>query len=167
MRELSIRPMVVDDAEAIINIFNPIIATQKYTLLDTPLTVEAEREFLANFSPRGIFHVAELQDTAEIVGFQSLDPFATYTHACDHVGVIGTYIDLAQRGNGIGQQLSLATFAAAKLRGYEKIFAYVRADNPHALHFYRKLGFTIIGTAHKHAKFHSGYVDEILIEMFL
>ncbi len=165
--ELLIRPMTIDDAEAIVNIFNPIIATQKYTLFDTPLTVEAEREFLAHFSPRGIFHIAECRKTAAIVGFQSLDPFATYTHACDHVGVIGTYTDLAYRGNGIGQQLSQTTFAAAKARGYEKIFAYVRADNPNALNFYLKQGFTIIGTAHKHAKFPSGYIDEILIEKFL
>ncbi len=167
MMDILIRPMNIDDAEAIVNIFNPIIATQKYTLFDTPLTVDAEREFLATFSPRGIFHVAELQETAELVGFQSLDPFAAYTHACDHVGVIGTYTALTHRGKGIGQQLSQATFAAAKMRGYEKIFAYVRADNPTALNFYLKLGFRIIGTAQKHAKFHSGYVDEILIEMFL
>ncbi|GAK50117.1 histone acetyltransferase HPA2 and related acetyltransferase [Candidatus Moduliflexus flocculans] len=167
MADVRIRPMTVHDAEAIVNIFNPIIATHTYTVFDTPLTVEAEREFLANFSPRGIFHVAELRDRAEIVGFQSLDPFAPYTHACDHVGVIGTYTALTHHGKGIGQQLSQATFAAAKTRGYEKIFAYVRADNPYALHFYLKLGFTIIGIAKKHAKFPSGYVDEILIEKFL
>jgi len=51
--------------------------------------------------------------------------------------------------------------------GYEKIFAYVRGDNPSALATYQKHGFEIIGTAKKHAKIDGKYIDEILIEKFL
>jgi len=29
-----------------------------------------------------------------VVGFQSMAPFATYTQSFDHVGVIGTYLDV-------------------------------------------------------------------------
>jgi RimJ/RimL family protein N-acetyltransferase len=111
---------------------------------------------------RGLFHVALHGN--RIVGFQNVEPFATYTHAFDHVGVIGTYVDLDLRRRGIAARLFAATFAAAPGRGYEKLFAFVRADNPAALAAYRRHGFAVIGTARKHARIGGRYVDEIMIE---
>jgi RimJ/RimL family protein N-acetyltransferase len=56
---------------------------------------------------------------------------------------------------------------AAKAKGFEKLFTFVRADNPAALATYRRHGFDIVGTAKRHAKIDGQYVDEILIEQFL
>lgn len=167
--ELLIREVRPEDAEAIIRILNPIIEAGVYTVtvMDTPLTVEFEREYIANFPQRGVFHVAELQPEQRIVGFQSLEPFARYTRAFDHVGVMGTYVDLAERRRGIGTRLFAATAAAARRQGYEKIFTYVRADNLASLAFHLKLGFRLVGTAQRQARFHGQYVDEIFIEKFL
>jgi L-amino acid N-acyltransferase YncA len=89
--DLLIREAQPDDAEAIVAILNPIIEAGIYTAFDTPFTVEAEREYIVNFPQRGIFHVAVRPQDQKIVGFQSMEPFATYTHAFDHVGVLGTY----------------------------------------------------------------------------
>jgi L-amino acid N-acyltransferase YncA len=102
-----------------------------------------------------------------LLGFQVVEPFATYTHAFDHVGVIGTFVDLAWRRQGIGARLAEATFAAARKKGYEKLFGYVRADNAAALAFYASLGFGVIGTAQRQARIGGRYVDEVLIEAFL
>ena len=165
--DVQIREARPDDAEGIIRILNPIILSGDYTVLDTPFTVEAERDYIANFPERGIFLVAESPREGRIVGFQSIEPFATYTHAFDHVAVIGTYVDLALRGQGIGTRLSEAIFAAARLKDYEKIFTYVRADNPDSLAFYRGIGFRVIGTAQRQAKIGDRYVDEVLMEKFL
>ena len=96
-----------------------------------------------------------------------MEPFATYTHGFDHVGTLGTYVDLAARRQGVGTALFEATFAMARRKGYEKIFTFVRADNPAALATYRKRGFTIVGTARRHARINGAYVDEIIIELFL
>lgn len=165
--KLIVRPAQPEDAAAIVAIFNPIIESGKYTAFDTPFTVEAEREYIANFPARGIFHVAVRQDDQRIVGFQSMEPFATYTHAFDHVGVVGTYVDLAERRQGIAGQLFAATFEAARQKGYEKLFTFIRADNPAALATYQQQGFQIIGTAHRQAKINGSYVDEIMVERFL
>jgi L-amino acid N-acyltransferase YncA len=135
--------------------------------LDTPFTVEAEREYILNFPRRGIFHVAERLQDRTVVGFQSMEPFATYTHAFDHVGVLGTYVDLACRRQGIARNLFEATFAAARRKGYEKIFTFVRADNLAALASYLNQGFQIVGSARRQAKINGTYVDEIMIEKFL
>jgi L-amino acid N-acyltransferase YncA len=164
--EWVIRPVRPDDADAIVRILNPIIEAGAYTVFDTPLTVEYERDYIANLIPRGFFYVAEDQDH-RVVGFQSGEPYATYTHAFDHVAVIGTYVDLKERQRGIGTRLFEATLEAARRKGYEKIFTFVRSDNVASLIFYLKLGFRIIGTVQRQVKLEGKYIDEVLIERLL
>ena len=94
-------------------------------------------------------------------------PFADYTHAFDHVGVIGTFVSLPHRRQGIAGRLFRSTFEAARLKGYEKFFTFIRADNPAALATYRRHGFEVIGTARRQARMKHGYIDEILVETFL
>ncbi len=162
-----VRSVQPEDATAVAGILNTIIESGIYTVLDTPFTTEAEREFILNFPPRGIFHVAVEPQTARIVGFQNIEPFASYTHVFDHVGIIGTYVDDTVRRQGVASSLFRATFEAMPEKGYEKVFAYVRADNPAALATYMKQGFRIIGSAQRHAKINGRYVDEVLIEKLL
>jgi L-amino acid N-acyltransferase YncA len=164
--EIRIRDARPDDAAGITRILNPIIEAGTFTALDTPFTVEAERAFIERFPPRGIFHVGE-DESGRLVGFQDVSPFADYTRAFDHVGVIGTFVDLALRRQGIAGRLFRATFDAARAKGYEKFFTFIRADNPAALATYQRQGFEVIGTARRQARTKFGYVDEILVEAFL
>ncbi|MEP7342417.1 MAG: GNAT family N-acetyltransferase [Acidobacteriota bacterium] len=165
--ELQIRNAQPDDAEAILRVFNPIIEAGLYTAFDTPFTVEAERDFIVNFPRRGVFHIAVRADGGRVVGFQNVEPLANYTRAFDHVGVIGTFVDLDCRRMGVASKLFAATFAAAGSKGYEKLFAFVRGDNPVALATYLKQGFQVIGTARRQVRINGQYIDEILIEKFL
>ena len=156
-----------DDAAAIVGILNPIIDARVFTVFDTPFTVDAERDYIANFPARGVFHVAIRQSDQKLVGFQSMEPFAGYTRAFDHVGVLGTYVELASRRQGVATRLFEATIGAALENGYEKIFTYVRADNDAALRTYLRHEFRIVGTAYRHAKVDGRYIDEIVIERLL
>ena len=165
--DLRIRFAVPADAAGIVSILNPIISTGAYTVLDTPFSVEEERAFIERFPERGIFHVATRGVGDPIVGFQTLEPFAAYTRAFDHVAVIGTYVDLGSRRQGIAAALFAATFEAARAKGYSKLFTFVRADNPAALATYQAHGFEVIGTARQHAQVGGRFVDEVLIERFL
>ena len=161
---LEIREARPQDADAIVRILNPIIAAGVYTAFDTPFTSEAEADYIRNFPARGVFLLAVRQADNHVAGFQSMEPFASYTHAFDHVGVLGTYVDLECRRQGIATQLFEATFGAALQKGYEKIFTFVRADNMAALQTYLRQGFRTVGTARKQAKVGGQYVDEIIIE---
>jgi len=164
---IAIRRATPDDAEAIARILNAIIETRVYTALDTPFSVEQERAFIERFPSRGVFHVAVEPPDDRVVGFQNVEPFATYTHAFDHVGVIGTYVDLDRRREGIASRLFDRTFSVARVKGYEKLFAFVREDNPAALATYLRQGFVVIGTARRHARIDGRYVDEVMIERAL
>lgn len=165
--ELLIRAVRPQDAEGIVNILNPIIEAGEDTVLDAPLTVEEEREFIVNFPGRGVFHVAERREDSKIVGFLSLEPFASYTHVFDHVAVMGTYVDLSLRRRGIGKCLASAAFEVALRNGFEKVFTYIRARNTEALAFYLGLGFRIVGTAQRQVKIDGKYEDETIVEKFL
>ena len=164
---LKIRAVAIDDAQGIIDVLNPIIIEARYTILDQTFTVNEEKAFIESFSERGVFSVAVNETTNQLLGFQNVEPFASYTKAFDHVGIIGTYVDANSRGQGVAKQLFDYTFKAAEAKGYEKLFAYVRADNERALAVYLKQGFDIVGTAKKHGKIGDQYFDEILIEKFL
>lgn len=161
--DLVIRPAVAADAGGIVNILNPIIEAGVYTMFDTPFTVDAEQRYIETLPARGIFLVA-LTAGGGIVGFQSMEPFATYTRAFDHVGVMGTYVDLARRRQGIGRALFQATFEAARRKEYEKLFTYIRADNAPALRAYLRQGFSMVGTARRHAKVRNIHIDAIIVE---
>ena len=160
--ELSIRDVTPADAAAVCAVINPIIEARVYTVFDAPFTVDAEREYITRFPARGVWKLAVYGN--RVVGFQVLEPLATYTRAFDHVGSLGTYVELALRRHGVARALFAATFEAARSKGYEKLFTFVRADNPAAIATYRAHGFAIIGTARRHAKIDGRYVDEWLIE---
>ena len=159
-----IRAATPADADGIVDVLNPIIAARCYTVFDRPITAADEREYIRTFPARGVFHVAIRAEDERIVGFQNMEPIAAFTRAFDHVGSIGTYVDLASRRQGIASRLFEATFAAARRMGYEKAFTFVRADNPAALETYLRHGFRVIGTAARHAKIDGRYIDETVIE---
>jgi L-amino acid N-acyltransferase YncA len=162
---IEIRDVTIDDAEEIAGILNPIILARCYTAIDTPVSVDDERRFIQKFPSRGIFLVAVDTTSAHVVGLQDVSPFGDdFTHAFDHVGVIGTYVDLNRRREGIASRLFAAMFESAPRKGYEKLFTYVRADNEAALQIYRKQGFRIIGTSTRHCRIDGKYIDEIMIE---
>ena len=166
-RQLLIRDVRPSDAEGIVGVLNPIIEARRYTVFDSPFTIEAEHAYIAAFPPRGVWKVATRAADDRVLGFQVLEPFATYTSAFDHVGTLGTYVDLTARRQGIARRLFAASLSAAKAQGYEKLFTLVRADNPDALATYVAHGFRVIGTASRHARLDGRYIDEILIERAL
>jgi L-amino acid N-acyltransferase YncA len=161
---IQIRPARVGDAEGIVNVLNPLVETGESTALDAVFTAEQERIFIRDFPVQGLFQVAEQTDGGVIVGFQNVEPFATYTAAFAHVGVIGTYVGPSEHRQGIGRLLFEATRRAAKEKGYEKLFGFVRADNVAGLAFYKRIGFEVIGIAKRHAKIKGRYIDEVMIE---
>jgi L-amino acid N-acyltransferase YncA len=140
-----VRDATPHDAAGIVAVFNPIIEEGADSLFDAPFTVEAERAYIAGLGDRDMFKVAERASDGAIVGFQSMSPFATYSRAFDHVGVMGTFVDRACRRQGIATALFAVTFDAARRKGYEKIFTYIRGDNPVSLATYTKHRFAVVG----------------------
>lgn len=153
------------DAGGIAGVLNAIVREGGLTVLDRTLTVAQERAFLRRLPPRARLTVAEMGNV--VAGFQIIEPYASYTHAMDHVAVLGSYVLSCVRGQGVGQAMSRATFAAARAAGFTKLVINVRADNPGAQAFYTALGFQPCGRLARQAFVDGRYVDELLYELFL
>jgi ribosomal protein S18 acetylase RimI-like enzyme len=163
--DIKTRPVTLDDAEGVLEVLNSVVQEREHSSFDRLLTLEEERHFIASLGERSGLFVAELE--GRIVGFQSIEPFATYTSAMDHVGLIGTFVHADFRGQGIGSQLAGASFKFAQEKGYEKVIIYVRASNEIAQRFYQKLGFVPKGMLEKQVKIDREYDDVVFMEMFL
>ena len=163
---LSIRRATEDDAPGIVEVLNPLIEAGTFTTMAGPVALDDQIEFIRNFPARGVFHVAVCEASGRILGLQDVMPLAVAA-ACAHVGAISSFVALDAHGQGIGRRLSEVTFEAARERGFSKISATIRADNPRAVAFYLGQGFRIIGTAQRHALVRGQYIDEVLAERFL
>lgn len=164
--QVCIRRASVADAAAITEVLNPLIAAGTWTVMDTPLSPEAQAAFIRDFPARGVFHVAVSQADGALVGLQDVVPLSSEATFA-HVGAISTFVALAVHGRGVGLRLSEVTFQAARQQGFRKISATIRADNPRAVAFYRRLGFRLIGILREHALVRGGYVDEVLAEKLI
>jgi L-amino acid N-acyltransferase YncA len=164
---VGIRVATPDDATGVAAVLNCAIRGGSPTLLDTPFSVEDERDYIESLPPRSFIHVAEVP-AAGIVGFQAVIPWSDFvTTAHDHVATMGTYVDAAHRRRGVGTALARASFAAARALGYEKVFTDLRADNLPSLAYHLALGFTVVGTACRQARTPGGDLDVLFIERFL
>jgi len=73
----------------------------------------------------------------------------------------------SHRRRGVASRLFSATFEAARRNDYEKLFTWIRADNPAALAAYAAVGFQVAGRAQRHVRSRERYIDEIIVERFL
>ena len=83
------------------------------------------------------------------------------------MATMGTYVDGPFRRRGVGAALAAASFAAARAAAYEKILTDLRADNIDSLCYHLSLGFSVVGTARRHARVRGRDLDVVFIEAFL
>lgn len=138
MADILIRPARIGDAEGMIDVLNPIIRAGGTTAMETELSLEEQRAFIAGLGPREGCHVAIEARRDEILGFQSY----AFHHALPRdVADIATFVRIGEKGRGVGRSLSEASFRAAFADGYAAINATIRADNFEGLAFYTRMGF--------------------------
>jgi len=163
--DVTIREATTDDAAAITALLNPIISAGCYTIMTEPITLDRQVEWMQNTSARGVIHVA-VDCATQIVGIQSIEPVSS-NDALQHVGDISTFVAFDCMRQGIGQRLSGATISVAHAKGFRKVLAMIRADNPDAVAFYQQQGFIVAGTLREHVRLRDRYVDEVVAELML
>jgi GNAT superfamily N-acetyltransferase len=163
--DIQIRRGTVDDAQGVVDVINSIIEEGGLTSLYPTLTVEQEEAYIEGLGPRSALFVAE--SSGEILGAQTIEPFASYTRAMDHVASMGTYVYRNFRRRGVGRMLAEATLGFARKERYEKIVIFVRVGNSSAQAFYREIGFLPKLMLERQVKIGSKYDDEVLMEMYI
>jgi L-amino acid N-acyltransferase YncA len=162
---VTVRPAREQDVDAIVAVLNPIIEAGSYTTMADLVSASEQLEFMRRAREHGVYNVAVDGDV--VVGIQDVVPFSGGDPALAHLGAISTFVTLDARGAGIGRALANATFDSSKQRGFRKLMATIRADNPGAISYYQGIGFQLIGTARQHALVRGRYLDEVLAERLL
>ena len=163
--DVTIRRATVDDAQGVVDVINSTIEEGGVTSLYPTLAVEQEQAYIEGLGPRSAMFVAEV--SGEILGVQSIEPYAAYTRAMDHVASIGTYVYRNFRRRGVGRKLFETTLGFAREQGYEKIVILVRVGNSVAQAFYRKLGFIPKMMLERQLKIDGRYDDEVWMDLFV
>jgi dephospho-CoA kinase len=160
-----IRRAMLADCEGTAAVLNSIVREGGRTITGRTFAPAQERAFFRSMPKRSFLNIVLLGKV--VVGFQSVEPYATFTHTMDHVASLGTHILAAVRGRGLGHALSSCTWAEARATGFSKLVIAVREDNPQAQAFYTGLHFQPCGRLTRQAFVDGRYVDELLYELFL
>jgi ribosomal protein S18 acetylase RimI-like enzyme len=143
-----------------------VVAERALSAIDRAWPADEQRDYLERLSPREAFHVAEAPDGA-VLGYQSLDRYSTFLTSMAHVGQLGTFVQPAARGLGVGRALFEATRRFAVAADYRKLVIQVRATNAAAQAFYRSLGFATCGRLARQVVLDGIEDDEVVMELFL
>ena len=137
-----IRPATVDDAEALVNIYNPYITDSVITFEEEPLTKE-------DFAGR-IQHVLEggypyfvAEEDGRILCYAYASQFRTrysYRFTCEST----VYLDQNAKGHGLGTHLYEVLIDELRKRGFHMVIGGVTLPNPASEALHTKLGFNKI-----------------------
>ncbi|RGP38760.1 GNAT family N-acetyltransferase [Pseudotabrizicola alkalilacus] len=130
-----VRPALPQDAKAMADLLNQIIAIGGTTAHQTPKTPETVRHDYID-GPDSITCVVA-EEAGQILGWQSIG----WHHGDAH---IGSFVDPHTQAKGIGSQLFAETLKLSRAAGLTEIFATIRADNVPGLAYYARQGFTDI-----------------------
>ena len=113
------------------------------------------------FSSQSYTGIATDDETGEIVGLYILHP--NNVGRCGHICNTSYAVKSVRRGQHIGEQLVKDSLAVGARLGFRILqFNAVVASNTHALHLYKRLGFTQLGRIPRGFRMKDGHYEDIV-----
>jgi len=147
----TLRPAMLDDAEAITAIYNDAIANTTAIMWHQPKPDLYWRDRLAD-RPAKFPALVAVSDEARgnpgsgrVIGFTTLGPYDDLCGYCD-AAEWSLYVEAACRGQGVGKALALAVIDAGRVAGLHSIISRVTAGNDASARLQASLGFRHVGT---------------------
>lgn len=156
---LAIREYESNDAKDAARIWNEVVEDGVAFPQEEFLTEQSGDEF---FRAQTRTAVAVDLDTGKILGLSILHP--NNIGRCGHIANASYAVSRGARGLHIGEKLVLDCLAEAKRAGFSIMqFNAVVATNIHALHLYKRLGFTPLGTIPRGFRTKDGHYEDIVV----
>ncbi len=156
---LAIREYESRDAKDAARIWNEVVEDGVAFPQEEFLTEQSGDEF---FRAQTRTAVAVDLDTGEILGLYILHP--NNIGRCGHIANASYAVCRDSRGLHIGEKLVLDCLAEAKRARFSIMqFNAVVATNIHALHLYKRLGFTPLGTIPRGFRRKDGHYEDIVV----
>ena len=138
---INIREYMTADAAAASEIWNQVVDDGVAFPQEEGLSPEEGDAFFKEQTYTGI---AENAESGEVVGLYILHP--NNVGRCGHICNASYAVRRDIRGEHIGEKLVLDCISMAKKKGFGVLqFNAVVASNVHALHLYKRIGFTPLG----------------------
>ncbi|MCX8012109.1 MAG: GNAT family N-acetyltransferase [Desulfobacterota bacterium] len=164
--EFTIRPAVIEDAEAIYDLLNKIGTEENtYFILESE---ERSGEQIKGLIRRQVYNrslILVAETSQELVGVLGL--IGGIFNRISHVIEVGMAIKREFRKAGIGSTLLQEGISWARKRGYHRLELGVLATNQQAIFLYKKFGFQEEGIRKDRYRIADKWVDEILMAKLL
>lgn len=157
---ITVREYRSQDMEEAMDIWNEVIREGIAFPQLEELTGQTADEFFREQSYTGI---AEDDETGEVVGLYILHP--NNVGRCGHICNTSYAVKSGKRGLHIGEQLVKDSLSVGARLGFRILqFNAVVASNTHALHLYKRLGFTQLGRIPQGFLMKDGHYEDIILQ---
>ena len=163
------RLVEVDDARALMAIYNPEVTETTVTFDLVPRTLDQQEAWIATHQAAHPCIVA-LNETdligesgargEKILGFAVVSPFRTrpaYATTVEN----SVYVHRQARGRGVGEVLLRELIATAKDSGFHSLIARIVGENDGSIRLHEKCGFSLVGTEVEVGRKHGHWLDVV------
>ncbi len=162
---MEIRPATLDDAEAILAIYNEQVLTSVATFDLVPRTLEEQRRWLTGRSGAHAVVVA-LNDDGNVAGFGALSPYrerAGYATTVED----SVYVAEQHQNSGVGRELLQHLVELARGHGFHALMAKVVGGHERSIGLHRACGFEVVGIEREVGRKFGRWLDVVLMERLL
>jgi phosphinothricin acetyltransferase len=163
-----VRPAVIDDAEAILSIYNHEVTTTTSTFDLVPRSLAEQQRWLQARSGAfsAIVAVDEGRSGTPLAGFASLSPYkdrAAYSTTVED----SVYVDRRAAGHGVGTLLLTRLVAVAKASGFHVMIARIEASGSASRALHAKCGFELVGIERQVGRKFNRWLDVAVMQRLL
>jgi phosphinothricin acetyltransferase len=163
------RLVEVDDAAALMNIYNPEVIETTVSFDLVPRTLTEQEDWIRNHLRTHPCIVALNEDDAlgeigargeRILGFALVSPFRdrpAYATTVEN----SVYVHRGARGRGVGEALLRELIATAGESGFHCLIARIVGENEGSIRLHEKCGFTLVGTEIEVGRKHGHWLDVV------
>jgi phosphinothricin acetyltransferase len=159
-----VRSATVEDAPAVLEIYNHEVLTSTVTFDLVPRTLAEQESWITDRS--GAHVVLVVEDDGEVVGFGALSQYrerAGYATTVED----SVYVHEDHRGKGVGRLLLAELVERATAHGFHALMAKVVGDHQASINLHAAAGFDVVGHEREVGRKFGRWLDVVLLERLL
>jgi phosphinothricin acetyltransferase len=161
---VSVRLATLDDAAAILGIYNVEVENHTSTFDLVPRTLDEQRRWIAERS--GAFSAVVASLDGDVVGFASLSPYkerAAYRTTVED----SVYVSRRHPRMGIGRTLMEHVIGIAADSGFHSIVARIEAGGTASRQLHEACGFELVGIEREVGRKFNRWLDVAVMQLML
>ena len=161
---MSVRLATLDDAAAILEIYNVEVENHTSTFDLVPRTLDEQRHWIADRS--GAFSAVVASLDGAVVGFASLSPYkerAAYRTTVEN----SVYVSRRHPRMGIGRTLMDHLIGIAADSGFHSIVARIEASGTASRRLHEACGFELVGIEREVGRKFNRWLDVAVMQLML